>query len=203
MRRQNRVLQSEISQHKAQLEALKAQDPEFYAYLAATDKELLEFGQGSEDEEEEEEEGKSNEDEQVRSGRHVACSHFEGATLTRQKAMIGITASHFGLRLLHTCRVSHNSLGGFKGSLGESHPTAVGFHRKWAALVLCADTEHDLLQGDSDDEVAAARKGSHAEASRRPSVTLSTLEGWCAAALETASVGAVRNIIRVRSLLPQ
>eukprot|EP00887_Chlorella_sp_A99_P000978 scaffold5.g978.t1 len=55
----NRRLRSEIATHKAQLEALRQQDPEFYAYLQQTDKELLAFGEdlsdlegGSSDEEE-------------------------------------------------------------------------------------------------------------------------------------------------------
>ena len=44
----------EADEHKAQLEALKEQDPEFYNYLLQTDKELLEFGEGSEEDDEEE-----------------------------------------------------------------------------------------------------------------------------------------------------
>jgi len=42
---QNRRLKNEVSAHKAQLEKLREADPEFYDYLASTDKELLEFGQ--------------------------------------------------------------------------------------------------------------------------------------------------------------
>ncbi|EFN57450.1 hypothetical protein CHLNCDRAFT_142934 [Chlorella variabilis] len=44
------VLKAEMAAHKSQLEALKQQDPEFYAYLQSTDQELLNFGQESEDE---------------------------------------------------------------------------------------------------------------------------------------------------------
>lgn len=40
---------SERSQHKAHLAALQEQDPEFYAYLQQTDRELLEFGEASDD----------------------------------------------------------------------------------------------------------------------------------------------------------
>jgi nucleolar complex protein 2 len=65
--KQNRRLKDEIAAHRAQLEALKQADPEFYEYLQSTDKELLAFGQGepgSEDEEEEEEELESSAEEQ-------------------------------------------------------------------------------------------------------------------------------------------
>ncbi|KAK9835130.1 hypothetical protein WJX81_000218 [Elliptochloris bilobata] len=44
-----RPAQSEAAQHKAQLAALQEQDPEFYAYLQQSDRELLHFGEGSED----------------------------------------------------------------------------------------------------------------------------------------------------------
>lgn len=52
---QNARFKDEIAAHKAQLEKLKEADPEFYEYLAATDKNLLSFGTGEESEEEEEE----------------------------------------------------------------------------------------------------------------------------------------------------
>ncbi|GAQ82293.1 hypothetical protein KFL_001060260 [Klebsormidium nitens] len=61
VRGQNRTLKSEISQHKAQLEALKKKDPEFYKYLEDYDKELLDF-------DEEEEEGEGPEDEAEEEG---------------------------------------------------------------------------------------------------------------------------------------
>lgn len=37
-------LEVEAKRHKADLEVLKEQDPEFYQYLQQTDKELLDFG---------------------------------------------------------------------------------------------------------------------------------------------------------------
>lgn len=40
---------SEFEEHKAQLEALKEKDPEFYNYLKQADKELLAFGTDSVD----------------------------------------------------------------------------------------------------------------------------------------------------------
>jgi hypothetical protein len=64
-RAQNRLLADEVASHRAQLDSLRALDPEFYAYLELTDKELLAFGGGdgsgggsssSEEEAEEEEE---------------------------------------------------------------------------------------------------------------------------------------------------
>jgi nucleolar complex protein 2 len=52
---QNARFKDEIAAHKAQLEKLKEADPEFYEYLAATDKELLDFGAGDDSEQEREE----------------------------------------------------------------------------------------------------------------------------------------------------
>jgi hypothetical protein len=69
VRTQNKTLKSEISQHKAELEALKKKDPEFYKYLEDYDKELLEFDE--EDEEmggEEEEEAAGGEEEEEKEG---------------------------------------------------------------------------------------------------------------------------------------
>ncbi len=39
---------SEAVQHRAQLDALRERDPDFYAYLQQTDAELLRFGEGGE-----------------------------------------------------------------------------------------------------------------------------------------------------------
>lgn len=50
----NKRLKGEVSRHKAQLEALKQKDPEFYEYLRSTDAELLGFGEGEEEDEDEE-----------------------------------------------------------------------------------------------------------------------------------------------------
>ena len=46
---QNRQFRSDIAQHKAEIDALAKQDPEFFAYLQQTDKELLQFGKGEEE----------------------------------------------------------------------------------------------------------------------------------------------------------
>lgn len=46
----NNELESDIRGHKAQLEALRKKDPEFYAYLEATDKELLAFDESDSEE---------------------------------------------------------------------------------------------------------------------------------------------------------
>ena len=65
---QNARYKNEIEAHKAQLEKLKEADPEFYAYLADTDKELLAFGGGGDDDDddmsEQEEEAEESEEEQ-------------------------------------------------------------------------------------------------------------------------------------------
>lgn len=50
VKKNNKKLKSEIGSHKEQLEKLKQQDPEFYAYLQATDKELLAFGDDNDEE---------------------------------------------------------------------------------------------------------------------------------------------------------
>ena len=70
VRAQNRRLGDEVASHRAQLERLQEADPEFFAYLKATDKELLAFGQGDgessgddgDDDEEEADEGGSEDD---------------------------------------------------------------------------------------------------------------------------------------------
>ncbi|KAK9822072.1 hypothetical protein WJX74_004970 [Apatococcus lobatus] len=51
----NRKLKTEMSQHEAQLAALRERDPEFYAYLQQTDQELLDF-KADEDESDQDEE---------------------------------------------------------------------------------------------------------------------------------------------------
>ncbi len=48
--------EEDVGMHADDLEKLKEKDPEFYAYLQENDKELLEFGQESDDEDEDEEE---------------------------------------------------------------------------------------------------------------------------------------------------
>ncbi|KAJ3025651.1 UNVERIFIED_CONTAM: Nucleolar Complex 2 protein [Siphonaria sp. JEL0065] len=55
-------LRSEIAEHKAQLEALKAKDPVFYDFLLKNDSDLLGFGGDDDDEEEEEEEPQAKDD---------------------------------------------------------------------------------------------------------------------------------------------
>ena len=46
--------QAEEKQHKADLEALKLHDPEFYEYLQQTDKDLLDFGRSDSESDREE-----------------------------------------------------------------------------------------------------------------------------------------------------
>ncbi|GLC56106.1 hypothetical protein PLESTB_001065000 [Pleodorina starrii] len=48
----NKRLKGEISKHRAQLEALREKDPEFYQYLKDADAELLGFGAGEDDDSE-------------------------------------------------------------------------------------------------------------------------------------------------------
>jgi hypothetical protein len=67
----NVKLRGSVARHRAQLEALRERDPEFFAYLQQSDAELLGFGAGEEDdsgdeegdEEEEEEEEEEDDDE--------------------------------------------------------------------------------------------------------------------------------------------
>ncbi|XP_024364544.1 nucleolar complex-associated protein 2 [Physcomitrium patens] len=54
---QNKMLKSEVSKHKHQLESLQQKDPEFYQFLKDHDKELLEFEDEDEDEDAEDSEG--------------------------------------------------------------------------------------------------------------------------------------------------
>ena len=63
----NQRLKSEVARHKAQLEALRQRDPEFFAYLQQTDEGLLGFGGGedSEDEEVAAEEDREEEEEEM------------------------------------------------------------------------------------------------------------------------------------------
>jgi hypothetical protein len=53
-----------LSRHKAELEKLKKQDPEFFKYLEQHGKDLLAFGQEDDDDEEEDEEGGHGEEEE-------------------------------------------------------------------------------------------------------------------------------------------
>jgi hypothetical protein len=48
---QKAAMDDEIAEHKAQLEALKASDPEFYEHLLKSDKALLDFGGDQDDDE--------------------------------------------------------------------------------------------------------------------------------------------------------
>lgn len=59
----NADLQAEIAEHKAQLDALKESDPEFYAHLLETDKDLLDFGGGEADDVDENGEDDDDEEE--------------------------------------------------------------------------------------------------------------------------------------------
>ena len=58
---------TEAAQHKADLEALRLQDPEFYSYLQQTDRALLDFDLSSEASQEgrEEEDTSSKQDEEA------------------------------------------------------------------------------------------------------------------------------------------
>eukprot|EP00624_Nannochloropsis_granulata_P005840 evm.model.NODE_4175_length_6537_cov_28.057673.3 len=57
------MLEDEVKQHKAELERLKAKDPDFFKFLEKNDGNLLSFGQDEEEDEEDEdnEEGDDNE----------------------------------------------------------------------------------------------------------------------------------------------
>ncbi|KAJ1020029.1 hypothetical protein NDA16_002025 [Ustilago loliicola] len=52
--------EEDVGMHAQDLEKLKEKDPEFYAYLQENDKDLLEFGQESDEDKDEEEEQKSS-----------------------------------------------------------------------------------------------------------------------------------------------
>ena len=57
--------EDDVKSHRAELEALKKQDPEFYEYLKKTDAELLDFGAEDDDEEEEEEDDEALDEEEA------------------------------------------------------------------------------------------------------------------------------------------
>lgn len=70
------MLLSSLACLRAQLEALRERDPEFYAYLQQSDAELLGFGAGEDDEADEGDEESEEEDEEVRMRAlwmHVLC----------------------------------------------------------------------------------------------------------------------------------
>ncbi|EFJ50433.1 hypothetical protein VOLCADRAFT_88772 [Volvox carteri f. nagariensis] len=60
----NKRLKGEIAKHKAQLEALREKDPEFYAYLKEADADLLGFRAGEDDEDDDEEEDDDDEEDE-------------------------------------------------------------------------------------------------------------------------------------------
>eukprot|EP00899_Mesostigma_viride_P025298 jgi/Mesvir1/5953/Mv00712-RA.1 len=57
LKAENKKLRSQAAKHKAELEALKEKDPEFYKYLQEQDKQLLDFNESDEEEEEGEGQG--------------------------------------------------------------------------------------------------------------------------------------------------
>ena len=60
---EEQMLEDEVKQHAAELERLKAEDPEFFKFLEKNDSNLLSFGQ-DEDKDEDEEDEEESEDEQ-------------------------------------------------------------------------------------------------------------------------------------------
>jgi len=62
------MLEDEVKQHKAELERLKAKDPDFFKFLEKNDGNLLSFGQDEEEGEDEEEDDEGEEEEEEKEG---------------------------------------------------------------------------------------------------------------------------------------
>ena len=60
-----------------------------------------------------------------------------------------------------------------------------------------AQAEEDEEEGDEEAEEQGGT-GQQQQGKERSGVTLAMVDGWCAAARDKASIGAVRNIIKVR-----
>ncbi|GFR47619.1 hypothetical protein Agub_g9358, partial [Astrephomene gubernaculifera] len=64
----NKRLKGEVAKHRAQLEALREKDPEFYQYLKDADAELLGFGAGEDEDDDDEDADEDDEDEDEEEG---------------------------------------------------------------------------------------------------------------------------------------
>ena len=83
--------EDDVKSHRAELEALRKQDPEFYEYLKQTDAELLDFGA---DDNEEDEEGDDNQQEEEEEEEDEVQDNDAVCTLT-PKLMIAMKKATF------------------------------------------------------------------------------------------------------------
>ena len=144
------ALKAEASAHRAQLEALKQQDPEFYAYL------------------------------QVRRGRR-------GPRTGRSRMAQGVGALQPGADLPSVRCIVQST---------DRELLDFGKHSE----------SEDELEGFDDEGAESAEEGEPAggrmtSSAQRGGVTLAMVEGWCQAARDKASMGATRNIIKVRQFM--
>ncbi len=135
--------------------------------VQSTDKELLDFGHDSEDELDSDEE-EGEEQEEEREAAGAGQAHQECHRLGRLHAATHSLLSH------------------------AASPTVPSPHG-----VAEDATAHPRLLTPARAPHRFAGAGAPAATQQRSGVTLAMVEGWCAAARDKASMGAVRNIIKV------
>ena len=174
-------LQSEFEEHKAQLEALQKQDPEFYAYLQVSEGWRVGWW-----------------------GRWPAAGGWAGRLETGAGAGAGLLQSQCqscltpyprpGLLCLLCCLQSTDQE---LLNFGQDSDDEVDRDDE---LGLAQAEEED---GEGDEEAGAEEQGGVGpqgkQGKERSGVTLAMVDGWCTAARDKASIGAMRHIIKVRA----
>ncbi|MEW5298161.1 MAG: hypothetical protein WDW36_001313 [Sanguina aurantia] len=235
----NKRLRGEVSKHKAQLEALKAKDPEFYAYLQQTDEKLLGFGAGEDDSEDDDGEGDEGEmdgEEEEEDGKTAAkvggpegrgarrpgsqkagepeggwarrpgsqkAGGPEGGGARRRGSQKAGEPEGGGARRRGSQKAGEPEGGGARrrGSQKAGEPEGGGARRRGSQKAGgCASKKSSKAKQAVEDGDGDAEEGNEINVAARLSVTSALVARWSAAAKASASLGAVRNLIKAYRL---